>query len=143
MVRVLKNWRLSVPVEAQIKSLVMEILALECMPRDGSRPHALRAFFTAAAVRVNRPLVDPAGHCGEIQPDLDTVALRSALAEAAETAAAACAAADGGDTDGALRAWQRIFGPAFPVPEATIKKDRWGAGPALITPRRVKDTPQG
>src|SRR6266542_760570 len=48
LVRVLKQWRHSVPVEGQIKSLVMEVLALECMPRAGARPEALRAFFTAA-----------------------------------------------------------------------------------------------
>ncbi len=142
IVRVLKNWRHSVPVEGKIKSLVMEVLALECMPRAGSRPAALRAFFTAAAVRVNWDIVDPAGHCGPIQPDLDTVGLRTALQDAAEIATQACAAAANGATDDALRAWQKVFGTNFPAPEAK-KNSPTVTGPALITTRPVKDAPQG
>ncbi|MEV4364466.1 nucleotidyltransferase domain-containing protein [Nonomuraea sp. NPDC049625] len=142
MVRVLKQWRHSVPVEGKIKSLVMEVLALECMPRAGSRSAALRAFFTAAAVRVNWDLADPAGHCGLIQPDLDRAGLRTALEAASETATRACEAAANGDTDDALRAWQEIFGSTFPAPEGK-KASPWGTGPALITPRPVKDAPQG
>ena len=139
MVRVLKKWRLGVEVEGKIKSLVMEVLALECMPRDGSRPEALKAFFTAAAVRVNEPIVDPAGHCGVVQDDLDVCGLRLALEDAAELAATACAAAANGDTDGALRAWRELFGEDFPAP---LAKKATGA-PAFITPRPVKDAPQG
>jgi hypothetical protein len=142
MVRALKLWRLAVPVKGKIKSLVMEVLALECMPRAGTRAVALCAFFTAAAVRVNWDIADPAGHCGLIQPDLDTVGLRTALEEASETATRACTAAANGDTDGALRAWQEIFGSTFPAPEAK-KVSPWGTGPALIVPRPVKDAPQG
>jgi len=143
MVRVLKQWRKSVSVEGKIKSMVMEVLALECMPRDGSRTAALRAFFTAAAVRVNSEIADPAGHCGAIQPDLDAVGLRTALEEAAEIATQACAAAENGDTDDALRAWQEIFGQDFPAPAPTKSSYLGGTGPALITPRPVKDAPQG
>jgi len=142
MVRVLKQWRLSVKVDGKIKSLVMEVLALDCMPRAGSRPAGLRAFFTAAAVRVNSPIADPAGHCGLIQVDLDVVGLRTALETASQVATEACAAAANGDTDDALRAWQEIFGSDFPAPEAR-KVSPWGVGPALITPRPVKDAPQG
>jgi hypothetical protein len=143
MVRVLKQWRHSVLVQEKIKSLVMEVLALECMPRNGSRPEALRAFFIAAAVRVNWDLVDPAGHCGLIQPNLDTVGLRVALENAAEIATQACTAAANGDTDDALRAWQEIFGPSFPAPRAKKKISPAVTGPALITTRPVKDAPQG
>lgn len=143
MVRVLKQWRKSVPVEGKIKSLVMEVLALESMPRTGTRAEALSHFFTAAAVRVNLPLVDPADHCGPIQADLDVVGLRTALDKAAETAATARAAEAQQDTDAAQRAWQQIFGTDFPAPEAE-KGGRWGAaGPALLIPRPVKDAPQG
>lgn len=143
MVRVLKKWRKSVKVEGKIKSLVMEVLALECLPSPaGSRPVVLCAFFTAAAVRVNAPIEDPAGYCGPIQTDLDVVGLRTALQEAAETASRAVAAAANGDTDGALRAWQEIFGEEFPAPEAK-KSSLKSAGPALIVPRPIKDAPQG
>jgi hypothetical protein len=142
MVRVLKQWRHSVPVDGKIKSLVMEVLALECMPRTGSRSAALRAFFTAAAVRVNWDLVDPAGHCGLIQPDLDRAGLRTALETASEIATRACAAAANGDTDDALRAWRKIFGSKFPAAEGK-KTSHWGTAAVPITPRPVRDAPQG
>jgi hypothetical protein len=142
IVRILKDWRRSVEVEGKIKSLLIEVLALECMPRSGSRAEALRAFFTAAAVRVNLPIEDLAGHCGLIQPDLDKVGLRTALEEASEIATRACDHAAAGDTDDALRAWQEIFGEDFPAP---VKKKVSPAvtGPALILPRPIKDAPQG
>ncbi|GAB2841853.1 hypothetical protein GCM10027176_52110 [Actinoallomurus bryophytorum] len=142
MVRVLKNWRLGVPVEGKIKSLVMEILALDCLPTAGSRPEALRAFFSAAAVRVNEPITDPADLCGEIQPDLDRVGLRDALNEASELATQACAAAANGATDDALQVWAQLFGTDFPAP-AKKQTSPSVAAPALITSRPVKDAPQG
>jgi hypothetical protein len=142
IVRVLKDWRRSVKVEGKIKSLLIEVLALECMPRSGSRAEALRAFFTAAAVRVNTPIEDPAGLCGLIQPDLDKIGLRIALEEASEIATRACEHAAAGDTDDALRAWQEIFGEDFPAP-AKKKVSAAVTGPALIIPRPIKDAPQG
>ncbi|MCG5435381.1 nucleotidyltransferase domain-containing protein [Micromonospora foliorum] len=142
IVRVLKDWRRSVKVEGKIKSLLIEVLALECLPRSGSRAEALRAFFTSAAVRVNTSIEDPAGHCGLIQPDLDKIGLRTALEEASEIATRACEHAAAGDTDDALRAWQEIFGDGFPAPS---KKEVSPVvtGPALIVPRPIKDAPQG
>ncbi|MEV6985802.1 hypothetical protein AB0M95_31710 [Sphaerisporangium sp. NPDC051017] len=139
MVRVLKRWRHSAPTE--IKSLVMEVLALNCMPRSGSRPEALRAFFTAAAVEVNLGVVDPAGHCGPIQQDLDIAVLRMALENASEIAARACAEAANGNSDDAQRAWQEIFGSDFPAPAKNPSSAI--TGPALITTRPVRDAPQG
>jgi hypothetical protein len=143
MVRVLKNWRLSIKVDGKIKSLVIEVLALDCLPLDETkRSVALKLFFTAAAVQVNEDIEDPAGHCGLIQDDLDVAGLRTALEEAAEIAEQACTAADNGDTDEARRCWQKILGPDFPAPAAT-KTSPAVAAPALITPRPVKDAPQG
>jgi hypothetical protein len=141
MIRVLKQWRLLITVEGTIKSLVMEILALSCLPRSGSRPEALRAFFTAAAVVVNEPIEDPAGHCGLIQPDLDVAGLRAALENAADLATDACAATDRKDTDEAQRLWQRIFGPDFPAPAKKLSPAI--TAPAFITTPRIKDAPQG
>ncbi|WP_306357927.1 MULTISPECIES: nucleotidyltransferase [unclassified Nocardia] len=138
LVRVLKDWRLDVRVEGKIKSLVMEVLALECLPRQGNRPNALRSFFTSAAVRVNTGVSDPAGHCGLIQPDLDVEGLRSALEEAADMADLACDLSTRNDTDSALRVWQELFGSDFPAPP---KKPKGGvaAAPAPL----IKDAPQG
>lgn len=139
LVRVLKRWRHSVPTK--VKSLVMEVLALQCMPRTGNRSEALRAFFTAAAIEVNFGVVDPAGHCGSIQEDLDVAVLAAALEEASDVAARACAEAANGNTDEALRAWQEVFGSDFPAP---AKKPSSGiTAPALITARPVRDAPQG
>jgi hypothetical protein len=120
----------------------MEVLALKCMPRGGSRPEALRAFFTAAAVEVNFGVEDPAGHCGPIQDDLDIPALREALESASEAATRACALAADGDADEAQRVWQEVFGPDFPAPEKKNVSPAV-AGPALVTSRPVRDAPQG
>lgn len=151
LVRVLKQWRHDVPVTGRIKSLVMEVLALDCMPTSGNRSSGLRTFFTAAAARVNEGVRDPAGLCGEIQPDLDYDGLQTELAEAAELADRACAAAAAGDTDQALRLWQEVLGDSFPAPAAPTKPAHPVTGtpalitgtPALITPRPIKDAPQG
>ncbi|MYT10792.1 MULTISPECIES: hypothetical protein [Streptomyces] len=143
LVRVLKQWRHTAPVEGRIKSLVMEVLALNCMPRSGNRSEGLKTFFTAAAVQVNEGVWDPAGLCGEIQPDLDRAGLSAAFAEAADVAERACAAAAEGDTDDALRLWQAILGEDFPAPAAPAKAATLITAPALITPRPIKDAPQG
>lgn len=148
LVRLLKQWRLDAPVEGRVKSLVMEVLALQCLPRSGSRSHGLRTFFTAASVRVNEGVWDPAGLCGEIQPDLDRQGLSDALSKAADLADQACTAAAEGDTDEALRLWQGIFGKDFPAPApapapAPKKATSLFGTPALITARPIKDAPQG
>jgi hypothetical protein len=142
LVRLLKQWRLGVPVQGRIKSLVMEVLALQCLPTSGSRSEGLKRFFTAAAVRVHEGVWDPAGLCGEIQPDLDRRGLSDALSKAADLADQACTSADEGDTDGALRLWQEIFGEDFPAP-APKKPGSLVGAPALLTARPIKDAPQG
>ncbi|PWU46299.1 hypothetical protein DLJ47_32835 [Micromonospora sp. S4605] len=139
MVRVLKRWRLSVPTK--VKSLVMEVLALQCMPRSGTRPEALRAFFTAAAIQINWGIYDPAGHCGPIQPDLDISVLREELEKARDAATRACALHADGDSDEAQRAWQDVLGPDFPAPKKKVSPAI--TGPALITGRPIRDAPQG
>ena len=61
-----------------MKSLVVEVLALDLLP-VADRPAALSRFFTAAAEAVWGPICDPAGLCGEIQPDMDRAAASAAL----------------------------------------------------------------
>jgi len=140
MVRVVKRWRDGLALDPPVKSLYMEVLALECLPLGPTRAKALATFFTRAAVRVNEPVADPAGHCGPIQPDLDVVALRTAFEEAAHLAEAAVVAESRGDTDEALRAWREVFGTDFPAPEKSAAA--FGVS-ALITPRAMYDRPQG
>ncbi|MFE9748310.1 hypothetical protein ACFYOT_25675 [Saccharothrix saharensis] len=141
MVRVLKQWRHGVPTK--VKSLVMEVLALKCLPTEGSRPEALKTFFTAAAVEVNYGVEDPAKHCGPIQPDLDIEVLRAALESARDTAEEACAAAAEGDTDGAAVLWRELLGEDFPAPEEKASTGAAAAGAFLYVPRPVVDAPQG
>ncbi|MFD8500958.1 nucleotidyltransferase domain-containing protein [Amycolatopsis sp. NPDC059657] len=139
MVRVLKNWRLSVPTK--VKSLVIEVLALQCLPTEGSRPDALKSFFTAAAVEVNYGVEDPAKHCGLIQPDLDVDTLRAALENARDLAEQAYAAAARGHTDVAGSLWRELFGDDFPA--SAPENVGAAAGAATPWPQPVPDSAQG
>ncbi len=139
MVRVLKDWRLDQGIK--IKSLVIEVLALDYLPTDQTRPTAVRDFFVRAAQEVlyNAPQ-DPAKHCGPIQPDLDLWAFATALGEAGNHADLACKLAAGGDTDSAKHEWRKVFGSDFPAPPSVSAAP--GAA-AVAVPRRVRDAPQG
>jgi len=158
MVRAVKKWKDVANLD--VKSLTAEVLALKCMPRPRpgqvlTRPAALQQFFTAAASVVMHGVADPAGWCGEIQPDLDRAAVRAALLESADVAARAVAAEQRGDHDAAVCLWRSVFGPDFPEPpggcpaagtNASAALLAGGvaaiAAPALIR-RPVKDAPQG
>lgn len=139
VVRLLKDWRLD--QDTKIKSLVMEVLALKCLPTDENRAAALRRFFAAAAVEVFYGVDDPAGFCGAVQIDLDTTAVAAALSSAAEHARLACAAADSGDTNTAKFWWRQVFGTDFPGPESQPTTAH--TAPVVTAPRRVRDAPQG
>lgn len=139
VVRMLKRWRLD--QSPPIKSLVMEVLAIKCLPIDGNRETALRDFFAAAAVEVFYGVEDPAGFCGPIQSDLDESAVSEALAESHNWAKLACSAAESGDTNTAKHWWRRVFGEDFPAP--TTASPAPAAIPPATAPRPVRDAPQG
>lgn len=132
MVRVLKYWARQQPFK--VKSLVMEVLALECLPASPNRATALSEFFTTAS-RHSLYVTDPAGLSGAIQPALDSHALRRSLEDAAISAASALRVAADGNQAEATRLWRSVLGPAFPIAAA--------AGGGAATPRQVKDSPQG
>lgn len=144
-VRDLKHWNRHV-AKAGMKSLVVELLAHQCIPSSYStasatdhRPEALLAFFTAAAVAVDLPVVDPAGLCWEVQPDLDRAAAKAALQSAADGAYRAVSAMRQGDDESAIAYWGEVLGPLFPKAPTSSS-----TGPTLIsTPRPLRDTPQG
>jgi hypothetical protein len=143
LVRVLKHWNKS--EKAGMKSLVVEVLALHHLP-VGSRPEALQRFFTAAAVAVGLPVTDPAGLCGEIQPDLDRAHARASLEAAADIAWQARAAEARGDIDEAICLWRQVLGPAFPEPPsgcASVTPGSLATPAVLVRPRPVRDAPQG
>lgn len=130
----------------KIKSLVMEVLALDLLPVDTtSQPLAVKEFFVRAARHVEDgyPVEDPAGICGPIQSDLDYAGFGTVLRDAADLSARAVTKQVFGDHAQAIRLWGEVFGDGFPAPPETPGK------PAVVppvvpdSPRPVKDTPQG
>ena len=139
LVRVLKRW--NADHGSHMKSLVVEVLALDHLP-VADRPVAISRFFTAASVAVWSPVRDPAGLCGEIQPDMDRDAASAALQKAARDAASAVEAEARGEGHRAMCLWREVFGTAYPAPIGGCG----GSGPALIPAvpkRRIVDAPQG
>ena len=140
LVRVLKRWNSD--HGNYMKSLTAEVLALTHLPVL-DRPQAIASFFAAAQEAVWSPIEDPAGLCGEIQPDLDRKAASDALSGAADLAARAIEAATRTEDSEAQCLWNKVFGDIYPKPADGCGSS---AAPALIstTPkRRVVDSPQG
>lgn len=138
-VRMLKAW--SAQQDTKIKSLVMEVLALQHMPTTQTRPVAMKSFFVKAAYHIESglPVEDPAGICGPVQMDLDYAEFGTSLRAAADAASLAVAAQVNNDNAAAVARWRDVFGDEFPKPPRTT------GAPAVIPimPRPVKDTPQG
>jgi predicted nucleotidyltransferase len=137
-VRMLKKW--ASDQDLKIKSLVMEVLALDHLPASGSRAGGIKQFFVAAAYLIEGggEVHDPAGLCGPIQGDLDYESLADRLREAADLATRAFTAQSQNDERRAIELWRELFGPDFPEPPST-----YAAPAAPAAPRAVKDTPQG
>jgi hypothetical protein len=146
LVRDLKRW--GADQQSEMKSLLLEVLALHHLP-EGERPESLARFFTAAATAVLKPVEDPAGLCGEIQPDLDRAAAAQDFTKAAESAWRAVEAEARGDTDHAACLWRAVFGEIFPEPEGgcgngTAAAAGVAAAISIPRPRRpVREAPQG
>lgn len=140
-VRMLKWW--AGEQDIKIKSLVMEVLSLDCLPTTSTQSQAVKQFFVNAAYRIEGgdEVDDPARICGPIQADLDYAELGARLRASADTAGRAVQAQLNNDNAGAVRAWREVFGDAFPAPPAGGS----GGVPAAVPlePRPVKDTPQG
>jgi hypothetical protein len=158
LVRVLKMW--NEDSRSGMRSLTVEVLALEHLPEASSRGRALQRFFSAAELAIERPIEDPAGLCGAIEPDLDVETAKEKLAEAATNSWKAVDAQDAGETDRAACLWRRVFGDAFPEPEGGCRSTDdegestsgllIGTGAAtgggtvgVDRPRPVRDAPQG
>lgn len=148
MVRVLKDWRLDAAekMSSKVKSLVIEVLALTCLPTKGSRPEALAKFFEMATLATHAPICDPANLCGEVQPDLDYAGLGQQLDEAAQKATQAVLCQSLGDAANAQRLWRDVFGEDFPAPAGAVTVGG-AAGAATgatgLGYQQVKDSPQG
>jgi hypothetical protein len=138
-VRMLKWW--AAEQDIKVKSLVMEVLALDYLPTNRTQPVALKEFFVSAAyfVQGGGIVEDPAGLCGAIQKDLDYLAFGDRLREAADDAGQAVSAQANSQQARAVTMWGQVFGDAFPKPPKTTTP---GVIPP-VDPRPVKDTPQG
>lgn len=155
LVRVLKCWNES--ADAGMKSLTVEVLALDQLPGDLTKPQALQRFFAAAVTAIDLPIQDPAGHCGDVQPDLDRDHARACLDEAASKAWYAVNAQDAGETDRAGCLWREVFGDGFPEPDCGCEQTEEGDSDSSLNiavgtgagaigvnrPRPVTDAPQG
>lgn len=143
-VRMLKTWAKAQPGIA-IKSLVMEVLALQFLRHDGTmQPIAVKEFFVRAAnhIEAGYEVTDPAGICGAIQNSLDYEKLAECLRDAATKAGTAFSKQAIGEHTAAIRLWAEIFGDGFPSPPQEPGKP--GIIPVVPDkPRPVKDTPQG
>jgi len=148
LVRVLKFWKDE--QDTGLKSLTVEVLAIDHLPQETSRAKALQRFFTAAQHAIELPIEDPAGLCGLIQSDLDVDKARAAIKAAASASWEAVIAQEHGDTNRAACRWRSVFGDAFPEPEDGCPADTNALGPISVgvgigttTPRPVTDAPQG
>jgi hypothetical protein len=139
-VRMLKWW--ASEQDTKIKSLVMEVLALEFLPTHRTRPVAIKDFFVSAlyAIEGGHEVLDPAGICGPIQADLDYEALADCLRASRDAAVQAFQAQNNNNTPAAVQHWGKVFGDDFPKPPATGNPH---SAVAPVLPRTVKDTPQG
>jgi hypothetical protein len=142
LVRVLKRW--NTDHGGHMKSLTVEVLALTHLP-VAARPNAVAAYFAATQEAVWDPIVDPAGLCGPIQPDLDAAPVSEQLAKAADLANRAVEAAANGEKQNAQCLWRQLFGDIFPEPYGGCGGIGAGAGAAAeaVPKRPVVDSPQG
>jgi hypothetical protein len=147
LIRVLKRW--SKDNSRVIKGLAIEVLALDRLP-DAERPVALARFFEGALNHIREPILDPAGLCGEVQPDLDRDRAEDLLRKAADLSARAVVAAQRGKIEDAQCLWRELFGEIFPEPPSGCAKESNGNGVkvgatagALGSRRRVQRVEEG
>lgn len=140
-VRMLKWW--AAEQDTKIKSLVMEVLALDYLPTNISQPAAVKQFFVSACYFIEGGGVveDPAALCGPIQPALDYSAFAECLRSARDNAAKAIQSQVNNDNASAVAHWGHVFGDSFPEPPRSNGSSAPAVVPAM--PRPVKDTPQG
>jgi hypothetical protein len=136
-VRMLKRW--AADQDIKIKSLAMEVLALDHLPLGRQQPSAVKEFFVSSAYFIagGSEVVDPSGLCGPIQADLDYAEFGALLSAASDSASKAIQAQLDNNTPKAIEQWGVVFGSDFPLPPPSTD------GAATTAPRTVKDTPQG
>ena len=119
VVKMIKAWNRN-QAEPVVPSFLIEAMALKLIRGDwtGAYPRELRAFFAAAAERIDEPWPDPAGLGSPVsdQLHLDPYALdaaRTALRDAERQSGEAIRLEKTSGSSAANDAWQRLFGPLF------------------------------
>jgi hypothetical protein len=146
LIRVLKRW--SKDNGRVIKGLTIEVLALDHLP-NVERPLALARFFESALTHIREPILDPAGLCDEVQPDLDCDRAEALLQKAADLSARAVVAAQRQKIEEAQCLWHELFGEIFPEPDSGCGKKADGTIKvgatigALGSRRRVQRVEEG
>lgn len=136
LIRVLKSW--SKDSGNLIKGLAIEILALSHL-HDDERPQALARFFQGALEAIHEPIEDPAGLCGEVQPNLDRAKAEALLEQASDLSSRAITAAGRGEERQAQCLWRELLGDIFPEPIGGCDKGSPGTrryAPAVVPPPR-------
>jgi hypothetical protein len=144
LIRVLKCW--GKDNDKLIKGLTIEILALSHL-YDDERPRALARFFQGALEAIHEPIEDPAGLCGEVQPNLDRAKAEALLERAADLSSRAITAAGRGEEHQAQCLWHELLGDVFPQPaggcgESSQGKHRRSAV-VVPPPRPVQSVEEG
>jgi hypothetical protein len=109
------NWHHDKPVKP---SFLLEVMALKLFDGDfgGDYRYEVKGFFASAAIRVLEEWPDPAGLGPDVNgrmSDWEKQNAQRALFAAESKAAEAIHIEKTGNTTGALRIWQSVFGPQF------------------------------
>lgn len=121
LVKMLKKWNQynEKPIDP---SFLLEVMALSIIsppvPPAVNYPYELKAFFATAAERIGETWNDPAGLGPPVSDKMDSTKIANAvkaLREAEQTATRAIRFDQSGNTGGALKEWQNLFGPRFAI----------------------------
>ncbi len=119
LVRMMKSWNRyhDKPIKP---SFLIEVMALDVLhpPFGGDYRREVQAFFATLADRIYDRWPDPAGLGPDVSDRMDVQqcqAAQAALLQAEQQVANAIQLEKHGKQGEALRAWQNIFGPLFPL----------------------------
>lgn len=121
LVKMLKKWNQynEKPIDP---SFLLEVMALSIIrppvPPAVNYPYELKAFFATAAERIGETWNDPAGLGPPVSDKMDPTKIANAikaLREAEQMATHAIRLDQSGNTGGALKEWQNLFGPRFAI----------------------------
>lgn len=119
LVKMIKKWNQhnEKPIDP---SFLLEVMALNIItppvPQAINYPYELKVFFATAAERIGETWEDPAGLGPPVSDQMDSnkiVVAVKALRDAEQAATRAIRLEKSGNTGGALKEWQELFGPRF------------------------------